>query len=150
MPLSQAAPGESSTVTRNYRHMRGQEFFVLTRRERRAYPSAVCKERATPSARKRTAALWVAPHWAWGVVAPQSQSAGGYAPSSRLAPGQMRRNACIDNSLSQYKSLGRRWQRLRVFVSRRLIRMTHLGCRESSGLILPPMVLLPNLAGALV
>src|SRR6266851_471985 len=69
MPLSQAAPGESSTVTRNYRHMRGQEFFVLTRRERRAYPSAVCKERATRSARKRAAALWVAPHWAWGVVA---------------------------------------------------------------------------------
>src|SRR2546425_7384537 len=84
--------------------MRGQEFFVLTRRERRAYPSAVCKERATRSARKRTAARWVAPHWAWGVVAPQSQSAGGYAPSSRLAPGPMRRNACIDNSVPQYQS----------------------------------------------
>src|SRR5881396_1792763 len=92
-----------STVTKNYRYMRGQEFFVLTRRERRAYPSAVCKERATRSARKRTAALWVAPHWAWGVVAPQSQNAGGYAPSSRLAPGPMRRNACIDNSVSQYE-----------------------------------------------
>ena len=90
--------------------MRGQEFFVLTRRERRAYPSAVCKERATPSARKRTAALWVAPHWAWGVVAPQSQNAGGYAPSSRLAPGPMRRNACIDNSVSQY------WRRLNLWL----------------------------------
>jgi len=64
--------------------MRGKEFFVLTRRERRAYPSAVCEERATKSARKRTAARRVAPHLAWGVVAPQSQSTGGYAPSSRL------------------------------------------------------------------
>jgi len=55
-----ALPG-TSTVTQNCRHMRGQEFFVLTRRERRAYPSAVCKERATQSARKRTAARRVAP-----------------------------------------------------------------------------------------
>src|SRR5207253_11322092 len=49
-----------------------------------------------------TAALRVTPHLAWGVVAPQSQSAEGYTPSSRLAPGQMRRNACIDNSVSQH------------------------------------------------
>src|SRR6185295_86396 len=92
----------ASTVTKNYRDMRGKEFFGLTRRERRAYPSVVCEEGATKSARKRTAARRVAPHLVWGVVAPQSQSTGGYAPSSRLAPDQMRRNACIDNSLSQY------------------------------------------------
>jgi len=29
---------------------------------------------------------------AWGVVAPRSQTHGGYAPSSRLAPSQKRRN----------------------------------------------------------
>src|SRR5207253_11047388 len=39
----------------NYDDVRGEGFFGQTRRERRAYPSGVCEERATKSGRKRTA-----------------------------------------------------------------------------------------------
>src|SRR5437667_12677161 len=49
--------GMSSTVTKNFRYMRCQDFSPLPRRERRAYPSAVCEERATPAAAKKTATL---------------------------------------------------------------------------------------------
>src|SRR6266851_5765759 len=52
---------------------RGEGFFGQTRRERRAYPSGVCKERATKSGRKRTAARKVAPNLACGCVARRSQ-----------------------------------------------------------------------------
>src|SRR6266446_8130134 len=52
----------------------------------------VCEERATKSGRKRTAARRVAPNLACGGVARRSQIHFGYAPSSRLAPGQIRRN----------------------------------------------------------
>src|SRR2546425_3255066 len=51
----------------------------------RAYPSAVCEERATPAAAKKTATRRAAPDLTGRFVAPQSQSTGGYAPSSRLA-----------------------------------------------------------------
>src|SRR5437667_4946183 len=81
--------GMSSTVTKNFRYMRCQDFSPLPRRERRAYPSAVCEERATPAAAKKTATRRAAPDLTGGFVAPQSQSAGGYAPSSRLATGQI-------------------------------------------------------------
>src|SRR3989442_13779472 len=57
--------------------MRCQDFSSLPRRERRAYPSAVCEERATPAAAKRTATRRAAPELTGGFVAPQSQSAGG-------------------------------------------------------------------------
>ena len=56
-----------------YAHVRGKAFLAQARRERRAYPSWVCEERATKPAAKRTAARRV-------------------APSSRLAPGQKQRN----------------------------------------------------------
>src|SRR5262245_13262409 len=75
-----------------YGHVRGKEFLGQARRERRTYPPAVCKERTTPPAPKRTAARRVAPNLACGFVAPRLQSAGGYAPSSRLATGQIGRN----------------------------------------------------------
>src|SRR5919204_1508840 len=55
-------------------------------------PKWICKERATKSGRKRTAALWVAPNLACGGVARRSQIHSGYAPSSRLATGQIGRN----------------------------------------------------------
>src|SRR6266542_7133453 len=74
----------ASTVTKNYRYMRGKEFFALTRREQRAYPSVVGEERATKSARKRTAARRVAPNLACGFVAPSVEYRCGYTPS--LAP----------------------------------------------------------------
>src|SRR5438094_8129089 len=79
----------SSTVTKNYRHMRGKEFFALTRHEvlphwHQAYPSVVCEERATKSARKRTAARRVAPNLACAFVAPSVEYRCGYTPS--LAP----------------------------------------------------------------
>src|SRR5438128_4759241 len=83
-----------STPFHKYDHVCGEGFLAQTRRERRAYPSGVWKERATTSGPKRTAARRVAPHLASGFVAPRSQSAGGYAPSSRLARSQMRRNKC--------------------------------------------------------
>src|SRR5439155_16937406 len=81
-----------STPFHKYGHVCGEGVLAQTSRERRAYPSGVCKERATTAGPKRTAARWVAPHLASGFVAPRSQSADGYAPSSRLARSQMQRN----------------------------------------------------------
>src|SRR2546430_12325955 len=89
--------------------MRCQDFSPLPRREGRAYPPAVCKERATLAAAKKTATRRAAPDLTGSFVAPQSQSAGGYAPSSRLATGQIWRSACIENSLSQYQEHPRWW-----------------------------------------
>ncbi len=63
----------------------GNGFLVQTRRERRAYPSAVCKERTTKSEPKRHAAHRVAPHLAFGFVAPRSQIAADMLPR-RAAP----------------------------------------------------------------
>ena len=97
-----AAARMVSTVTKKFRYLRGQEFLALPRRERRAYPSWVCKERATKAAAKRPATRRAATELASGGVAPQSQSAEGYAPSSRLARGQFWRSAGIDIYLSQY------------------------------------------------
>src|SRR5437016_9498186 len=57
----------------NYDDVRGEGFFGQTRRERRAYPSGVCEERATTSGRKRAAARRVAPNLACGCVARRSQ-----------------------------------------------------------------------------
>ena len=54
---------------------RSKGFWPPARRERRAYPPAVCKERATTREAKSTAARRVAPKMAWGFVAPQSQIA---------------------------------------------------------------------------
>src|SRR5258705_2106887 len=55
-------------------------------------PQWICKERATKSGRKRTAARRVAPNLACGCVARRLQTHCGYAPSSRLATGQIGRN----------------------------------------------------------
>jgi hypothetical protein len=55
-------------------------------------PQRTCKERATKSGRKRTAARRVAPNLACGCVARRSQPHFGDAPSSRLATGQIGRN----------------------------------------------------------
>src|SRR5437773_4831090 len=63
----------------------GNEFWVQTRRERRAYPSAVCKERTTKSEPKRHAARRVAPHLAFDFVAARSQIAADMLPR-RAAP----------------------------------------------------------------
>ena len=63
----------------------GNGFWVQTRRERRAYLSAVCKERTTKSEPKRHAARRVAPHLAFGFVAPRSQIAADMLPR-RAAP----------------------------------------------------------------
>src|SRR6266571_2800221 len=76
----------------NWDDVRGEGFFGQTRRERRAYPSAVCEERATKSGRKRTAARRVAPNLACGCVARRSQIHFGICSSSRLATGQIGRN----------------------------------------------------------
>src|SRR5258708_11691460 len=85
-------------VFQKYDEVRGEGFLSQTRRERRSYPPAVCKERATKSGAKSAAARRVAPPLAWGVVAPRSQTHRGYAcaraenASSRLAPSQRQRN----------------------------------------------------------
>src|SRR6185369_17913130 len=57
-------------------------------------PAWVCKERATTSERKRTAARRVALKLAWGFVARSVEYRCGYTPSSRLAPNQFERNEC--------------------------------------------------------
>src|SRR5213594_4438380 len=88
-----------STPFHKYDHVCGEGFLAQTRRERRAYPSGVCKERATTSGPKSTAARRVASLFGSGVVAPlpagrqvgHSPTAGD-APSSRLARTENRRN----------------------------------------------------------
>ncbi len=105
----------SSTVTKKFRYMRCQDFSPLPRREvlphgHRADSSAVCKERATLAAAKKMATRRAAPDLTGRFVAPQSQSAGGHAPSSRLATGQIWRGACIENCLSQYRRVTQIWQ----------------------------------------
>src|SRR5437773_1660361 len=82
-PLKFAA--RLSTPFHKYDHVCGEGFLAQTRRERpvhrssfateggRAYPSAVCKERATKSGPKRTAARRVASLFGSGFVAPRSQ-----------------------------------------------------------------------------
>jgi len=52
---------------------RRQGFWPPARRERRAYPSWVCKDRATTREAKSTATRRVAPKMALGLVAPRSQ-----------------------------------------------------------------------------
>src|SRR5881398_1082810 len=73
-----------------YDHVCGEGFLVQTRRERRAYPSAVCKERATTSGPKRTAARRVALLFGSGFVAPRSQPHCGGC--SLVAPRQNRKS----------------------------------------------------------
>src|SRR5205807_2395731 len=63
-----------------------------------------------------------------GFVAPQSQSACGYAPSSRLATGPIGRNAGIENSLLRYQARGE-------LQSTRLMRKSDLSTLPSSAAI---------------
>src|SRR3989442_6172287 len=62
-----------STPFHKYEHVCGEGFLAQTRRERRAYPSGGCKERATTSGPKRTVARRVASPFGSGVVAPPAQ-----------------------------------------------------------------------------
>src|SRR5438876_11090655 len=52
-----------STPFHKYDHVCGEGCLARTRRERRAYPSGVCKERATTSGTKRTAARGRSGSW---------------------------------------------------------------------------------------
>src|SRR6267154_5599558 len=81
---------ELSGHEHKYDDVCGQGFLAQARRERRAYPPAVCKERTTKPAPKRPAALRVAPNLACGFVARRLQPLAD-APSSRLATGQIGR-----------------------------------------------------------
>src|SRR5216683_7382306 len=83
MQALSGVPG-ASVVSRNWLVFRRKEFSFPARRERRAYPSAVCEERATKREAKRTAARRVAPKTAWGFVAPRSQSAAAMLPRRAL------------------------------------------------------------------
>src|SRR5438034_4493092 len=83
-----AAP-KLSTPFHKYNHVCGEEFSAQTRRERRAYLSGVCKERATTSGPKRTAARRVASLFGSGFVAPRSQPHCGGC--SLVAPRQNRK-----------------------------------------------------------
>src|SRR3989442_8489921 len=71
--MAAAEEADLSGHEHNYDDVRGEGFFGQTRRERRAYPSGVCEERATKSGLKRTAARRVAPNLACGGVARRSQ-----------------------------------------------------------------------------
>ena len=75
-------------AARDFSARRGARCF----RTGRHIPQWICKERATKSGRKRTAARKVAPNLACGCVARRLQTTVGYAPSSRLATGQIGRN----------------------------------------------------------
>src|SRR5881409_3094930 len=85
-----AGRGQLSTPFHKYDHVCGEGFSAQTRRERRAYPSGVCKERATTSGPKRTAARRVASLFGSGVVAPRSQPH--YGGCSLVAPRQNRKS----------------------------------------------------------
>src|SRR5436309_15631199 len=62
-----------STPFHKYDPVCGEGFLAQTRRERRAYPSGVCKERATTSGPKSTAARRVASIFGSGFVAARPQ-----------------------------------------------------------------------------
>src|SRR5207245_2444238 len=79
-----------STPFHKYNHVCGEGFLAQTRRERRAYPSAVCKERATTSGPKSTAARRVASLFGSGFVAPRSQPH--FGGCSLVAPRQNRKS----------------------------------------------------------
>src|SRR5437667_1350159 len=78
-----------STPFHKYDHVCGEGFLAQTRRERRAYPSGVCKERATTSGPTRTAAQRVAPLFGSGFVTPRSQPH--FGGCSLVAPRQNRK-----------------------------------------------------------
>src|SRR5262249_50439934 len=63
----------TSDVSHKWLALCRKGFWPPARRERRAYPSWVCKEQATTREAKRTAARRVAPKMAWGFVVPQSR-----------------------------------------------------------------------------
>ena len=84
--------GSLSTMRCKFNDVRGMGFLGQARRERRAYLEAVCEERATKPAQKRTAARRVAPLLAHGVVARRLQPHSGDAPFLRLPAGQKQRN----------------------------------------------------------
>src|SRR5437867_10742218 len=90
MPCIGPTPKRLSTPFHKYDHVCGEGFLAQTRRERRAYPSGVCKERATTSGPKRTAARRVASLFGSGVVAPRSQPHCGGC--SLVAPRQNRKS----------------------------------------------------------
>src|SRR5216117_213889 len=79
-----------STPFHKYNHVCGEGFLAQTRRERRAYPSGVCKERATRSGPKITAARRVASLFGSGFVAPRSQPH--FGGCSLVAPRQNRKS----------------------------------------------------------
>jgi len=79
-----------STPFHKYNHVCGEGFLAQTRRERRAYPAAVCKERATTCGTKRTAARRVASLFGSGFVAPRSQPH--FGGCSLVAPRQNRKS----------------------------------------------------------
>src|SRR6266705_5311636 len=62
-----------STPFHKYDHVCDEGFLAQTRRERRAYPFRVCKERATTSEPKSPVARRVASLFGSGFVAPRSQ-----------------------------------------------------------------------------
>src|ERR1043166_5175232 len=70
----------ASVVSRNWMVFRRQGFSPPARRERRAYPPAVCNGRATTREAKRPAARRVAPKMAWGFVGPRCQIAADMLP----------------------------------------------------------------------
>src|SRR5881397_1424739 len=95
-PTSATLPNSSGSESRiqstpfhKYDHVCGEGFLAQTRRERRAYPSAVCKERATTCGPKSTVARRVASLFGSGFVAPRQPHVGG---CSLVAPRQNRKS----------------------------------------------------------
>jgi len=74
----------SSDVSHKWLELCRKGFWPPARRERPAYPSWVCKARATKREAKRPAARRVAPKTVWGCVAPRYQSTGAMLPRRAL------------------------------------------------------------------
>src|SRR5208283_4174145 len=98
-----------STDEHKYDDVRGKAFLAQARRERRAYPTWVCEERATKPAAKRTAAQRVALFLAWGVVARRLQPhCGGcalLAPSPRPKTTQRTSSYLCSSVLSAWPAI---------------------------------------------
>src|SRR5437773_7334473 len=89
-PPEGGTPNQLSTAFHKYDPVCGEGFLAQTRRERRGYSSGVCKERATTSGTKRTAARRVASLFGSGFVAPRSQPH--FGGCSLVAPRQNRKS----------------------------------------------------------
>src|SRR5206468_9435001 len=91
-PTARRSIFELSGHEHNYDDVRGEGFFGQTRRERRAYPTGSVRSEQRSLAEKELPPEGLRRIWPVAALLVGHRSTSGYAPSSRLAPGQIRRN----------------------------------------------------------